>query len=74
MVARCEDYQWSSYRARMGLCDSSGLDPYPLYLALPRQHGQDMREGIKNFCWTALSDLAGNFFVFFDFRKNYGGL
>ncbi|WP_367647346.1 transposase [Achromobacter deleyi] len=34
MVARCEDYQWSSYRARMGLCDSSRLDLHPVYLAL----------------------------------------
>ena len=34
MVARPEEYAWSSYRAKTGLCDCPWLDPDPCFLAL----------------------------------------
>ncbi|WP_183005864.1 transposase [Achromobacter sp. UMC71] len=40
MVARCEDYQWSSYRARMGSCGSRELDMHSVYLGLAHSESE----------------------------------
>lgn len=40
LVARPEDYPWSSYRARAGLANWLWLDPEPSYLALAQTEAQ----------------------------------
>ena len=56
MVARPENYAWSSYRARIGMIDCDLLDPDPCFLALApeekrrqERYREFVEQGISNY-------------------------
>lgn len=56
MVARPENYAWSSYRARIGMIDCDWLDPDPCFLALApeekrrqERYREFVEQGISNY-------------------------
>lgn len=60
MVHKPEDYEWSSYRARIGLSDCEWLDPDPCFLALGRDEERP-RERYRQFVELGAHEHELNF-------------